>query len=221
MIIVHHLENSRSQRILWLLEELGLEYDVKRYERDARTNLAPATLKQLHPSGKSPLIEDGGRIFAETGAIVEYVLEKYGDGRLAPTGGGDDYYEFKYWMHAAEGSYMPPLVMSLFLNRMETAPMPFFARPIARKLTQGLRDAYLDQTIAGLFSHLDVALAKRDWLAGDFSGADIMMSFPAEAAASRLADALPFKNLKAYVDRFQARAAYQRALERGGPYAYA
>ena len=131
MLIVHHLENSRSQRVLWLLEELGAPYEVKRYQRDAKTNLAPKELLAVHPLGKSPVVEDGAA-YAETGAIIEHILEAYGAGRLEPQRGTDDWRRYRYWMHAAEGSYMPPLVMALFLSRMETAKMPFFAKPIAR-----------------------------------------------------------------------------------------
>lgn len=222
MITVHHLENSRSQRVLWLLEELGLPYQVKRYERDKKTNLAPKELLKVHPLGKSPVIDDNGAIIAETGAIIEHIVDTYGQGRLIPSTGTDDYRRYKYWIHAAEGSYMPPLVMALFLNRMETAKMPFFAKPIAKKLTQGVRDAYLTQTTKALFDYLDAEIGRGDWLAGkDFTAADVIMSFPAEASLQRVDAAKSAKNLKAYVDRLQARPAYKRALDKGGPYAYA
>lgn len=222
MIIVHHLENSRSQRVLWLLEELGVPYQVKRYERDKKTNLAPKELMKVHPLGKSPVIEDGGAVFAETGAIIEHIVEKYGEGRLHPARGTDECRRYEYWIHAAEGSYMPPLVLALFLNRMETAKMPFFAKPIAKKLTQGVRDAYLTNTTKALFDYLDAELGRSEWLAGrDFSAADVMMSFPVEAALQRIDAARSSKNLKKYVERLHARPAYKRALEVGGPYAYA
>lgn len=222
MVIVHHLENSRSQRVLWLLEELGVPYEVKRYERDKKTNLAPQALMKIHPLGKSPVIEDKGAVIAETGAIMEHIVETHGGGRLVPPKGAEDYRRYKYWLHAAEGSYMPPLVMALFLGRMEAAPMPFFAKPIAKRLTQGVRDAYLNHTTKALFDHLDAELGKSDWLAGpDFTAADIIMSFPVEAALQRLDAVKNAKNLKAYVDRLHARPAYRRALEKGGPYAYA
>jgi glutathione S-transferase len=222
MITVHHLENSRSQRVLWLLEELGVPYQVKRYERDKKTNLAPKELLKVHPLGKSPVVEDNGAIYAETGAIIEHIVETHGGGRLAPPRGTADYDRYKYWMHAAEGSYMPPLVMALFLNRMETAPMPFFAKPIARKLTGAVREGYLNHTTKALFDYLDAQLSKSEWLAGkDFTAADVIMSFPAEASLQRVAAATSAKNLKAYVDRLHARPAYKRALEKGGPYAYA
>ena len=222
MIIVHHLNNSRSQRVLWLLEELGLDYEIKHYERDAKTNLAPKSLMKVHPLGKSPVLEDDGRIFAETGAIVDHVVEAHGGGRLAPARGTDEYYRFKYWMYAAEGSYMPPLILELFLSRMETAPMPFFARPIAKRLTKGVRDAYLTHTTNAAFEYLNAELGRSAWLAGDeFTAADIMMSFPIEASVSRLPIAPKLKNLAPYIQKAHARPAYARALEKGGPYAYA
>jgi glutathione S-transferase len=222
MITVHHLENSRSQRVLWLLEELALPYEVKRYERDRKTNLAPPELMKVHPLGKSPVIDDAGRVFAETGVIMEYVLETYGSGRLAPARTAPDFWRYRYWMHAAEGSYMPPLVMSLIFGRIETAPMPFFAKPIARGIVKQVRGGYIDGTLKALFDHLDAELSRSQWLAGpEFSAADIMMSFPAEAALARLDRAKSLRNLAAYVKKMHARPAYARALAKGGPYAFA
>jgi len=222
MITVHHLNNSRSQRVLWLLEELGLEYEIKPYLRDKKTQLAPKELMKVHPLGKSPVLEEAGQILAETGAIVEYLIETRGAGRLAPRPGADAYWRYKYWLHAAEGSYMPVLVMALFLNRIETAPMPFFAKPVARRVAKGVRDGYHTHTTNALFNYLDAELSKTTWLAGDeFSAADIMMSFPIEAAATRLDIAPKLKNLKPYLERLHGRPAYGRALEKGGPYAYA
>jgi len=218
MLTVHHLENSRSQRVLWMLEELGAEYEVMRYERDAKTSLAPAALKRVHPTGKSPILEDDGVVIAETGAIADYLVDKH-DGAMAPPRGSDAYLRYRYWMHAAEGSYMPPMVFSLFLNRMETAPMPFFARPIARKLAGALRDGYLDDTIAALFGYLNDELGKSMWLAGEaLTAADVMMSFPMEAFVRRAGGADGYLNIAGFVERIQARDAYKRALDRGGPY---
>jgi glutathione S-transferase len=222
MIIVHHLENSRSQRVLWLLEELRLDYEVKRYERDKKSNLAPNELLKVHPLGKSPVVEIDGEVYAETAAIVEHIIENFGGGKLQPARGGPDWRRYRYWLHAAEGSYMPPLVLTLMLGRMDTAPMPFFARPIAKKLTGAVRDSYLNHTIAALFGYLDSELSKSPFLAGnELTGADIMMSFPAEAAMQRAPAAVKTPRIKAYVEKLQARPAYKRALERGGPYAFA
>lgn len=219
MLTVHHLENSRSQRILWLLEELGVEYDIKHYKRDKKTNLAPAALKAVHPLGKAPVIEDRGKAYAETGAMIEYILDHYGQGRLRPNTGDKNFERYRYWLYAAEGSYMPPLIITLLLNRMETAPMPFFARPIAKRLVKGVRDGYLDQTMKALFGYLENEVGQSQWLAGDeFSAADVIMSFPVEAFSVRGPNE-GFPNLAAYLMRFQARPAYKRALERGGPYA--
>ncbi len=222
MITVHHLENSRSQRVLWVLEELGLPYEVKRYDRDKNTSLAPPELKTIHPLGKSPVIEEGGRVLAETGAIVEHLIETHGGGRLMPARGTPEYARYKYWIHAAEGSYMPPLVMALILGRMETAKMPFFAKPIARKLVAAVRAGYLGGTTQSLFDHLEAELSQSPWLAGtEISGADIMMSFPAEAALSRVEATTGKRHLQDYVKRIHARPAFQHALEKGGPYTYA
>ncbi len=219
MLIVHHLENSRSQRILWLLEELGVPYEIARYERDKKTNLAPPALMKIHPLGKSPVIEDKGKIYAETGAMIEHIIDAYGQGRMRPGAGSGAFDQYRYWLHAAEGSYMPPLVMTLFLNRMETAPMPFFARPIAKKLVGAVREGYLNHTMKAQYDFLEKALAHAPWLAGDeITAADIIMSFPVEAFSARgKSDGYP--NIAAYLMRFQARPAFRRALERGGPYA--
>lgn len=222
MIVVHHLENSRSQRVLWLLEELGVPYEVKRYERDKTTNLAPGELARVHPLGKSPIIDDDGRILAETAAILEHIVDTKGEGRLAPAKDSPNYLRYRYWMHAAEGSFMPPLVLALFLIRMETAPMPFFAKPIAKRLTKAVRDGYLNHTTKALFDYLDSELGKSPFLAGDeLTVADIMMSFPCEAALQRVEAAKKCRNLKAYVDRLHLRPAFVRALKKGGPYAFA
>ena len=222
MIVVHHLENSRSQRVLWLLEELGLAHEVKRYNRDKKSNLAPKELLKIHPLGKSPVVEIDGAVYAETGAVLEHIVDTRGEGRLTPPRDSPNYLKCRYWLHAAEGSYMPPLVLMLFLNRMETAPMPFFARPIAKRLTKAARDGYLDHTLKALFGYLDEELGKSAFLAGDdLTVADIMMSFPCEAALQRVDAAKKSRNLKTYVDRLHARPAFVRALKKGGPYAFA
>lgn len=218
MFTVHHLSNSRSQRVLWMLEELNVEYEVKAYKRDAKTNLAPPELNAVHPLGKSPVLEHDGKIVAETGAILEYLVERSG-GRMAPEPNTPDYLRYKYWIHAAEGSYAPPLVLTLLLNRMETAPMPFFAKPIAKKLTKAVRSGYLDHTLKALFDYLNDELGKAEWLAGgDITAADIAMSFPMEGFAARMDIGL-YPHIRAFLDRIHARPAYGRAIERGGPYA--
>jgi len=207
MIIVHHLENSRSQRVLWLLEELGLPYTVRRYERDKATMLAPPELRRVHPLGKSPVIEDEGRVIAETGAIVEYLVEKAG-GRLGVPGHRDDALRYRQFLHYAEGSLMPLLLVKLVLSRV-----PLFGKMAQRKF-QPMVDVHLD--------YVESELAQRDWFAGpDLTAADVMMSFPLEAAVSR-ADARKGRpHLAAWIDKIHARPAYQAALAAGGPYAYA
>ena len=207
MIIVHHLENSRSQRVLWLLEELGLPYTVRRYERDKATMLAPPELRRVHPLGKSPVIEDEGRVIAETGAIVEYLVEKAG-GRIGVPGHREDALRYRQFLHYAEGSLMPPLFVKLVLSRV-----PLFGK-MAQKKFQPMVDVHLD--------YVESELAQRDWFAGpDLTAADVMMSFPIEAAVSR-ADAREGRpHLAAWIDKIHARPAYQAALAAGGPYAYA
>ena len=219
MITVHHLNNSRSQRILWLLEELGLPYEVKRYQRDAKTMLAPPELRAVHPLGKSPVISDGDVTLAESGAIVEYLAGKYGDGKLLPPAGTPERLRCSYWLHFAEGSAMPPLLLKLIFDRIETGPMPFFVRPIARGIAQKVKNTMVVPNIERQLDYMEVELGKSAWFAGPaFSAADIQMSFPLEAAASRggLTDSRP--KLWAFLKTIHARPAYQRALETGGKY---
>jgi glutathione S-transferase len=209
MIIVHHLENSRSQRILWLLEELGLPYEIRRYERDAKTMLAPPALRRVHPLGKSPLIEDTeeGQVIAETGAIVEYLIEKAG-GKLGPPGNREAVLLYRHFLHYAEGSMMPPLLSLLVVNRLGLLGKP--AKAAIRKML----DQHLDW--------LESELAGRDWFAGEeFTAADVMMSFPLEASRHRggLDEGRP--HLIDWLERIHARPAYAEALRKGGPYAYA
>lgn len=219
MITVHHLNNSRSQRVLWLLEELEVPYEVKRYERDPRTMLAPASLRAVHPLGKSPVITDGGDTLAESGAIVEYLVERYGAGRLAPPPGSKERLRYIYWLHYAEGSAMPPLVMKLIFSRLKSQKMPFFARPIARGIADRVLTGFIEPQIALHLDYMESELGKSAWFAGpDFSAADVQMSFPLEAASARggLDDRRP--NLMGFLGRIHARPAYQRALEKGGRY---
>jgi glutathione S-transferase len=218
MITVHHLENSRSQRVLWLLEELGLGYAVKRYARDPKTQLAPPELLQVHPLGKSPVISDGRTTVAETGAIVEYLIEQAG-GRLRPSPGTSDHRRYTYWLHFAEGSAMPPLVMALVFHRIKTAPMPFFARPIARGIADKVLGSFVMPNIERQLAFMESEMAQREWFAGRaFSAADVMMSFPLEAAAARGGLDASYPALSALLERMHARPAYQRALEKGGPF---
>jgi glutathione S-transferase len=219
MIIVHHLNNSRSQRILWLLEELGLDYEIKKYQRDPKTMLAPPELRAVHPLGKSPVIQDGDTIVAESGAIIEYLVGRFGDGRLAPAAGTPERLRYTYFMHYAEGSAMPPLLLKLVFDRVETTPAPFFVRPIARAIANKVKDSFVLPQIRQHLAFLEGELASRDWFAGDdFSAADIQASFPLEAAAARGGLDAQYPKLSAFLERIHARPAYQRALERGGKY---
>jgi glutathione S-transferase len=220
MIVVHHLNNSRSQRVLWLLEELGLEYDVRRYQRDAKTMLAPPELRTVHPLGKSPVIEDGGQILAESGAIVEYLAERYGDGRLVPAAGTPERMRYRYWMHFAEGTAQPPLLLKLLFDRVEKGPMPFFVRPVARAIARRAKAAYVQPNIDRNLDFMESELAQREWFAGArFSAADVQMSFPLEAAAVRGGLDARRPRLMGFLERIHARPAYRRAVDRGGVYA--
>lgn len=220
MVVVHHLNNSRSQRILWLLEELEVPYELRRYERDRKTMLAPPELRAIHPLGKSPVITDGDLTLAESGAIIEYLVAKYGKGRLVPPLGSQEKIRYCYWLHFAEGTAMPPLLMKLVFDRVEKAPMPFFARPIARALAANVKKSFIQPNIDRNLEYLEAELGKNEWFAGDeFTAADVQMSFPVEASAARggLSGAHP--KLRSFLDRIHARPAYGRALERGGEYA--
>ncbi|HWJ94418.1 MAG TPA: glutathione S-transferase [Telluria sp.] len=222
MITVHHLEKSRSQRVLWLLEELALPYELVTYQRDRRTMLAPPELKAVHPLGKSPVITDGGVTVAESGAIIEYLAETYGanaQGELAnllPARGTEQSREARYWLHFAEGSLMNWLVMKLVFTTIPTQPMPFFVRPVARTLCATVQAKLIDPNVRTALAFIEAHLATRRWFAGDaLTIADFQMSFPVEAALARSAGDYP--NLAAYRDRMHARPAYQRALAKGGP----
>lgn len=220
MIIVHHLADSRSQRVLWLLEEMGLAYEVKRYERDPATMLAPPALKTVHPLGKSPVVDDGDIRVAETGAIIEHLLGKPEGAALRPAAGTEAGRRFTYWLHYAEGSAMPPLLMKLVFGQAPNRA-PALVRPIIKAFSAKVQSSFIDPQIAAHTGWWEAELARSEWFAGDaFSAADIMMSFPVEAGATRASyDDKP--RLKAFLQRIHARPAYQRALERGGPYRYA
>ena len=222
MITVHHLNNSRSQRVLWLLEELGVPYEIQKYQRDARTMLAPPELLKVHPLGKSPVITDGATTVAESGAIIEYLLERHGDGRLEPARGTPERLRYTYWLHFAEGSAMSPLLMKLVFDRVETSPMPFFARPIARSIARKVKTALVEPNLKRHLDHMERELTKSEWFAGDeFSAADIQMSFPVEASAQRAGLDASRPKLMTYLKKIHARPAYRQALERGGPYSFA
>ena len=219
MIIVHHLNNSRSQRVLWLLEELGLEYDIRRYERNRKTMLAPPELRRVHPLGKSPVITDGDLTLAESGAIIEYLVERFGKGRLAPRAGTPERLRYTYWLHYAEGSAMPPLLLKLVFDRIETAPMPMLVRPVARAIARRAKSSFIEPQIAQHLDYLEMELGKSAWFAGDeFTAADIQMSFPLEAAAARAGLDASRPKLADFLARIHARPAFKRALERGGAY---
>ena len=224
MLVLHHLNNSRSQRILWLLEELNLEYEVKHYQRDSVTNLAPNTLTLIHALGKSPIITDDDITVAESGAIIEYLMFTYykeGSGQLVdPQRGSEVYRQYTYWMHFAEGTLMPPLVAKLVLDSLRTNAKPFFVKVIANKIVDKLMAAYYGPIIAKNMDYIESHLTHNAWFAGEeLSGADIQMSFPLEAAVAR-GNGKHFPNITKFVEKVHARLAYQAALEKGGKYDY-
>jgi glutathione S-transferase len=220
MLTVHHLNNSRSQRVLWLLEELELPYEIKYYQRDAKTQLAPPELRAIHPLGKSPVLVDGAETMAETGAIIEHLVETAG-GRLRPAAGTPERTRWNYWLHYAEGSLMPPLVLRLIFASMP-GRAPEEIRPVATALAAATQAGYIDPQLKTHFDFIEGELGRSEWFAGkEFSAADVMMSFPLEAGGVR-ANAYEGRPLiKAYVDKIHARPAYRVALEKGGPYGYA
>lgn len=222
MITVHHLNDSRSQRVLWLLEELGLDYEIRRYQRDLATLLAPAALRAVHPLGKSPVLDDGDIRVAETGAVFEHLLDAHDpQGRLRPARGTADGRRFTYWLHYAEGSAMPPLLMKLVFSQLPRRA-PGLVRPIVNAVAAKTQSSFIDPQLKTHADWQEAELAATGWFAGpDFSAADIMMSFPLEAAASRAIDRAAYPNIDRFLSAIHARPAYQRALERGGEYAYA
>lgn len=220
MLIVHHLENSRSQRVLWLLEELGVEYEMKRYGRDKQTSLAPPELKEIHPLGKAPVIVDDGVTVAESGAIIEYLVHTYDEGgRLHPSDGTPEWRSYTYWMHYAEGTLMPLMIISLILSRIETSPMPFFVKPIAKGIAGKVRAGYLDANVKTNLEFLENTLRDSKWFCGDtFTAADVQMSFALEAAEVRTNLATEYPHLADFLQTVRARPAYKAALDRGGHY---
>ncbi|TAM12443.1 MAG: glutathione S-transferase [Nevskiaceae bacterium] len=221
MMTVHHLNDSRSQRILWLLEELAVPYEIRKYQRDPDTMLAPPELLKVHPLGKSPVITDGDQTVAESGAIVEYLVERYGNGHLIPPAGTPERLSYRYWLHFAEGTAMPPLLLTLIFDRITTAPMPFFAKPIARAISRQVHTAFIDPNLTRQLDFMEAELGRHEWFAGaEFSAADVQMSFPLEAAAQRGGLDASRPRLMAFLQRIHARPAYQRALQRGGVYRF-
>jgi glutathione S-transferase len=221
MIVVHHLNNSRSQRVLWLLEELGVAYEVKRYQRDAKTMLAPPELLAVHPLGKSPVIVDGTVTVAESGAIIEYLIDRYGAGRLMPAAGTPERLRYTYWLHYAEGSAMPPLLLKLVFDRVAKAPVPWPISTVARRIAGTVQNTFIGPQLKRHLDYMEAELAAHAWFAGEqFTAADVQMSFPLEAAVSRAGLNSSRPHLMAFLERIHARDAYKRALERGGPYSF-
>jgi glutathione S-transferase len=218
MLTVHHLNNSRSQRVLWLLEELGIEYEIARYQRQSDMR-APAALRAIHPLGKSPVVADGDKTIAESGAIAEYLIETYGNGRLVPPPHTPERLRYVYWLHYAEGSAMPPLLLKLLFTLMPKRT-PALLRPLVRKVSNQALTAFVNPQLKLHMDFWEGELSKSEWFAGDaFTAADIQMSFPLEAAAARGGLEHGHPKAMAFLDRIHARPAYRRALERGGPYA--
>ena len=207
MITIHHLNDSRSQRVLWLLEELGVPYEIAHYQRDATTRLAPPELKAVHPLGKSPVMTDAHATIIESGAIIDHIMRRHGEGRLAPSSDSADYDAYVQWMHYAEGSAMLPLLLKMYVARLGEAGAPLAPR--------------IDSEIANHLGYVEASLAGRDWLIGnDLTAADIQMSFVGEVAGAYGLRA-HYPAIDAWVKRFQARDAYRRALDKGGAYSFA
>jgi glutathione S-transferase len=228
MLVVHHLNDSRSQRILWALEELAVPYEIVRYDRDKKTMLAPASLQKVHPLGKSPVVVDEGHTIAESGAILEYLIDRYGGKNgapeLAPAADAfDERMKYRFWLHYAEGSLMPMLLLRLITNQIQTAKVPFFIKPVTKQIAGKLEAGFVAPNLARHLDFIEKELAGKTWLVGEaLSGADIQMSFPLEAGRARGGiTAATHPNIWALVERIHARPAFERALERGGPYSYA
>jgi len=221
MITLHYLENSRAQRILWLLEELNVEYEIKHYYRNKETMLAPPELKKVHPLGKSPVLTDGENCIVESAAIVEYLIDTHGNGKIIPKAGTKEYLKYREFMHYAEGSIMPFMVLSLIFNKIKEAPMPFFIRPIAKGIANKTMQSFVSPNVKTHLTYLNNELAATGWFAGtEMTGADIMMSFPLEAAASRTSLREDYQNLASFLDKIHQLPSYKSALDKGLPYAY-
>ncbi len=218
MLTVHHLNNSRSQRVLWLLEELELPYEIVRYQRNPKTMLAPPELRSVHPLGKSPVITDDGRVIAESGAILEYLLDKVPNSPLRPSPGSDDYLRYRFFLHYGEGSVMPLMLLALVLGAIPKGPMPFFIKPVAKAISHKVNDTFLRPQIKTHLEFIDNELGARPWFAGEvLTAADVQMSFSLEAASAR-SGARDYPHIAGWLSRVRARPAYQRALEKGGKF---
>ncbi|MDQ7050907.1 MAG: glutathione S-transferase [Enterobacterales bacterium] len=221
MITLHYLENSRAQRILWLLEALEVDYKLALYHRNKLTMLAPSELKNIHPLGKSPVLTDGDLVLVESGAIVEYLIDTYAKGKFKPKAKTDDYLKYQQFMHYAEASLMPFLLLSLIFNKIKESPMPFFVKPVAKLIANKTLTSFVAPNISTNLDYLEEYLGDNTWFAGDkISGADFMMSFPIEGAGSRLGFEENYPNLKRYIDQIHALPSYQKALDKGLPYIY-
>lgn len=217
VITLHHLEKSRSHRVMWMLEELEVEYEIVRYARDRKTLLAPDKLREVHPLGKSPVIVDDGQAYAESGAILEHLVEHHGNGRFVPTAGGDAHRRYRYFMHYAEGTLMPQLLLKFVCSRVKSAPLPFFIKPIARRIADGVGAQFTDPNLRRHLEFLDGELATREWFTGDvFTAADVQMSYPVMGLLHRAAELGPTTRLAGFMERIAARPAYRKAIERGG-----
>lgn len=216
MITVHHLEKSRSHRVLWLLEELGLEYEIRHYQRDSKTMLAPKSLAKVHPLGKSPVIAHADIVVAETGAIFEYLLELAAPTALRPQNGTAAARQYVFWLHYAEGSLMPPMLLKLVFNRLPKQPMPFFVKPVAKAIATAAQDSFINPQLHKHLGFIETELQRQSWLAGEqFSAADIIMSFPLQACRARklLGE---YAQISDWLQRCEARPAWQRVLARAG-----
>lgn len=222
MVIVHHLENSRSQRILWLLEELSVSYEVKRYERDKKTGLAPENLRKIHPLGKSPVVEINGQFLVESSNIAQYFLHHFDtEFKLHPKMNSAEYWQYNQWMHFSEGSLMPPLLVSLIVSKVKEAKVPFFIKPITNKIVSQINRGFLTNQISTLFGFIESHLRENTWFVNqNFSAADIMMSFPLEAAMSGRVRPSDYPEIYKFVESIKLRKAYQVAIDKGGPYSY-
>ena len=223
MITVHHLNNSRSQRIIWLLEELGVEYEIKFYQRDSETMLAPKDLEKIHPLGKSPVLQDGDTVIAETGAIVDYLAHNYADSKFAVKRNDSEYLNYNYWMHYSEGSLMSPLLIMLVFEKVKQSPVPFFIKPITRKIANSVIDSFVSPNLTRHFSFIEDHLKAKQWFAADkLSAADVMMIFPLEASKKRgIITQQSHPEIINYIERIHQRPSYQAALDKGGDYDYA